>query len=185
MKELKKVCCICGMGDLPSDPVVKTYVFGKMSFDVCSKCVSQKICPQCRGRGEILVKKAGQPATVQVCDLCFGSGFVEYSASTTFDLETQKMVKVPAWVYENLRQLKLQIERKPTTITTEIASPKFCPKCGEPMESIKMKYEYVKCPKCGYTQQKINFSVGGSMALGIVIGLGAAILLSYLSNAKT
>lgn len=185
MKDFKKLCCICSVGDLSLDPVVKTYTFGKMSFEVCSKCVSQKICPQCHGRGEILLKKAGQPATIQVCDLCLGSGFVEYSTSKAFDLETQKMVKLPAWAYDNLRQAKLQIERRGINMGAELVSPKICPKCGKPMESIKVKYEYVKCPKCGYTQQKINFSVGSNIALGIIIGLGTAALLSYLNDRNT
>ena len=53
------------------------------------------------------------------------------------------------------------------------------------MKFVKVKFEYAKCPKCGYTQKKIDFSVGGSIALGIIIGLGAAALLDYLRNTNT
>ena len=182
--QTKKICCTCGARNSQMGAVVKTYSLKNGKFDVCLKCVSKKICPQCRGRGEILVKrKEDKPASIQTCSSCSGTGVIEYIQPNAINLEVPKMVKIPSWVYENLRQAKLQVERKGIAIP-KIISPQECPNCKNQLESVRAQFEYIKCPECGYTQKRMELSAGGNIALGIIIGLGAAALLNYLSDTK-
>lgn len=186
MKKFNKKCIICGAGEHPLDPAVKRYVFRNdkrnLQFYICDECASQKVCPQCWGRGEIALKKGHKPMKIEVCDLCFGSGTLDYRKSKTQNLEDYKMIKVPSWVYDNLKQTKLVLERKRLIPDTTLTSPDICPRCKKPMEILKVKYEYKKCLSCGYTQQKINFATAGNIALGMIISLGAAALWQHLSE---
>ena len=175
-----KTCFICTAGDYPSDPPVRQYTWGDHSFYVCDDCATKKICPQCWGRGEIAVKKPGKPFGILVCDLCRGSGYVEYNERS--DPEEYKMIKVPAWVYNNLKQTRIAMERHRLNPKKDLTALKNCPACNTEMKNFKLKYEYDVCEKCGYTQQRIDLSATGHIALGIIIGLGAAALWKYLSK---
>ena len=79
-----KKCFICGRFEGEIEGLkVKTYIFhssisGETPFEVCSKCVSEKTCPRCWGNKRIGVRDKRGSAT-EICDICFGEGFVEYS----------------------------------------------------------------------------------------------------------
>lgn len=182
VRNTNRICIVCGGGEHHLDPPVKKYKFNKSQFYVCNECAAQKICPQCRGRGEIALKERGDPVKIQTCDLCFGTGSVNYRTSLSPNLEDYKMIKVPAWVYDNLKQTKIALERKRVALNPDLTAPDICPRCGERMETLNLKYEYNKCLTCGYTQQRIDFSATGHIALGIIIGLGAAALWHYITE---
>ncbi|GAH39890.1 unnamed protein product, partial [marine sediment metagenome] len=146
--------------------------------------VGLKVCPQCWGRGEIAIKRGSKPLKIELCDMCYGSGTIEYKKSKPPNLEDYKMIKVPAWVYDNLKQAKLAIERKKLSIKSDFTSSNKCPRCKKPMETFKARFEYNRCLNCGYTQQKIDLSAAGNIALGIIIGLSTAALWQYLSDVK-
>lgn len=59
--------------------------------------------------------------------------------------------------------------------------PITCPKCGEKMSGISVTAEHWECNNCGYTQSGIKLGLGGSLALGAVIGVGLTALLWWLS----
>lgn len=59
--------------------------------------------------------------------------------------------------------------------------PITCPKCGEKMSGISVTAEHWECNSCGYTQDGIKLGLGGSLALGAVIGAGLTALLWWLS----
>lgn len=59
--------------------------------------------------------------------------------------------------------------------------PITCPKCGEKMSGISVTAEHWECNNCGYTQSGIKLGLGGSLALGSVIGVGLTALLWWLS----
>jgi predicted Zn-ribbon and HTH transcriptional regulator len=182
----QKECKICGAGTHSVDPPVQTIKTDKGSFDVCADCITKKICPQCIGNGTIFLKRGTAPAAVEKCDLCFGTGTYGYSnpLSTTEYLEDYKIIKVPTWVYNNLKQSKMLIERKKQYLNPTIVSPTRCPKCNHSMDSIKAKFEYFTCPNCHYTQQKVDLNASGNIALGFIIGLGVAALINSLSEDK-
>lgn len=182
MNRVRKICRVCGTGGHHLDTPVMKYTFKNKQFYVCRECTTQKICPQCQGRGEVAHKSRSAAVKIETCDVCLGSGSVNYSASVRPNLENYKMIKVPAWVYDNLKQTKIALERKRVELNPDLTSPDLCPRCGDSMETLNLKYEYNKCLSCGYTQQKIDFSTTGHIALGIVIGLGAAALWRYLAE---
>lgn len=60
--------------------------------------------------------------------------------------------------------------------------PITCPKCARKMSGVSVTAEHWECPNCGYTQSGIRLGVGGSLALGAVIGAGLTALLWWLSS---
>lgn len=57
-----------------------------------------------------------------------------------------------------------------------------CPKCGKKMLGISVTAEHWECHNCGYSQNGIKLGLGGSLALGAVIGVGLTALLWWLSS---
>ena len=57
-----------------------------------------------------------------------------------------------------------------------------CPKCGKKMLGISVTAEHWECHNCGYSQDGIKLGLGGSLALGAVIGVGLTALLWWLSS---
>lgn len=62
--------------------------------------------------------------------------------------------------------------------------PVVCPKCGKRMSGISVTAEHWECNSCGYSQDGIKLGVGGSIALGAIVGVGLTALLWYLSTRK-
>lgn len=60
--------------------------------------------------------------------------------------------------------------------------PVHCPKCGKAMSGVSVTAEHWECHRCGYTQDGIKLGLGGSLALGAVIGAGLTALLWWLSS---
>lgn len=60
--------------------------------------------------------------------------------------------------------------------------PITCPKCAKVMSGVSMTAEHWECRNCGYTQDGIKLGLGGSLALGAIIGAGLTALLWYLSS---
>ena len=62
------------------------------------------------------------------------------------------------------------------------SSPIPCPKCSKTMSGVSVTASHWECPNCGYTQDGIKLGMGGSLALGAVIGVGLTALLWWLSS---
>lgn len=60
--------------------------------------------------------------------------------------------------------------------------PVSCPECGKRMSGISVTAEHWECHNCGYSQTGIKLGIGGSLALGAVIGAGLTALLWWLSS---
>lgn len=55
-------------------------------------------------------------------------------------------------------------------------------KSGKKMLGISVTAEHWECHNCGYSQDGIKLGLGGSLALGAVIGVGLTALLWWLSS---
>ncbi len=64
-------------------------------------------------------------------------------------------------------------------------TPENCPECGSEMNSIELRLGYYNCPNsnCNFKYPKIDIGLGGSIALGTLVGLGIAGLI-YLITKK-
>lgn len=94
--------------------------------------------------------------------------------------ETYKTIKVPKWVYENAKEVELLLMRKGVeNLPAKVLSPQECPICSSTMESDQGDDGYVRCERCGYTQQKFDAKVNG-IVLGTAIGMGLIYLLNIM-----
>jgi len=94
-----------------------------------------------------------------------------------------KSIRVPAWVYNNWGKAENALAKKGLDALPEkILAPQKCPVCNSNLKSVNLKYEYLSCPKCNYTQQ--NFSTSSNFLGGVLLGLGIAVLLDALSKEK-
>jgi hypothetical protein len=71
-----------------------------------------------------------------------------------------------------LRNGIIQVEKLPVP----------CPKCGKKMPGISVTTEHRECHNCGYSQEGIKLGLGGTLALGAVIGAGLTALLWWLNT---
>ena len=103
------------------------------------------------------------------------------------DIEAYKTIKVPLWVYANAKEAELMLLRKGLERLPEILEPQHCPLCKSelyphPEEDQKeqegLKYDYLRCSHCGYTQRR--FEEAGEPSLGEAIGIGLVYLLNKL-----
>ncbi len=91
-----------------------------------------------------------------------------------------KTIKVPKWVYENAKEAELTLMRKGFgNLPTKVLSPKECPICSSTLQAGEEDDEYVRCKRCGYTQQKFDPKVNG-IVLGTAVGVGLIYLLNIL-----
>ena len=58
----------------------------------------------------------------------------------------------------------------------------ICPQCGKPINGVKITYEHINCPSCGYQENNAAVSAVGVFALGAIIALGAAALMNMLAE---
>ncbi len=94
-----------------------------------------------------------------------------------------KNIKIPESTYEAVKRAQMELVNHGLgNIPSELV--KKCPFCETTMGSIIVGYSYAECPKCHYQQQQFNLNAGGTFALGIVIGLGVAALVSRLNEEK-
>ena len=94
-----------------------------------------------------------------------------------------RSIKVPAWVYQNIQQAELSLQRKGLeNLPQEVIAPTQCPVCRMGLEVFEAKYEYRHCPQCGYMQQ--DFTAASNFFLGVVVGLGLALLLNALTEGE-
>ena len=96
-----------------------------------------------------------------------------------------KAIKIPKDAYDSLKDLKKAIIQKGTnSIDKDFANftPKYCPNCKTKLKNFESKFAYYQCPKCGFKVPKINIGLGGSLALGSLIGLGVAGIIYLLTK---
>jgi ribosomal protein S27E len=95
-------------------------------------------------------------------------------------------IKIPEPLYENARILRQHaFEAGFGQIPTQITSPTKCPLCEGSLESFQAAYQYVRCAKCGYSQQQLAAGGSGTLGLGIIIGLGLAALAHMISESES
>lgn len=94
-----------------------------------------------------------------------------------------KSVKIPEWAYENVLAARGELARRGlNALDPDVLAPPTCPRCKGPVELAAQK---VQCHACGYRQEAVMESAGGggaSLALGVLIGLGIAALLSSIDG---
>lgn len=106
--------------------------------------------------------------------------------ATLKDVEAYKTIKVPLWVYENAKEVELALIKKGIEkIPPEVLEPRRCPICKselEPFKTEKKENEYLRCPHCGYTQQRFGSKERffESIVLGTAIGMGLVYFLNAL-----
>ena len=96
-----------------------------------------------------------------------------------------KGIKVPKDVYDDLNELKEIIIRNGlSSISNDFISyvPKKCPKCRTEMDSVEVKFGYHHCPNCEFKYPEIKLGLGGSLAIGTLIGLGIAGIIYLLTR---
>jgi len=94
-------------------------------------------------------------------------------------------IKVPRDTYESLKDLKnVIIQQGLNSVSDELINytPKYCPKCGSEMESIEVKAGFHYCTNCKFKFPKFELGLGGSLALGTLIGLGIAGIIYLLTK---
>jgi hypothetical protein len=102
------------------------------------------------------------------------------------DVEAYKTIKVPLWVYENAKQVELLLLRKGLGRLPEtVLEPAHCPNCKSELqlfqqdeERLRLRYDYLRCSHCGYTQPR--FEASGEPSLGTAIGIGLVYLLNTM-----
>ncbi|MHA1149164.1 MAG: hypothetical protein ACTSR8_13070 [Promethearchaeota archaeon] len=96
-----------------------------------------------------------------------------------------KAIKVPEDTYESLKDLKKLIVHKGLNSLNgnfKDYIPKKCPECGISFEKFELKWGYYRCPNCSFKYPKFKMGLGGSLALGGLIGLGVAGLIYLLTK---
>lgn len=96
-----------------------------------------------------------------------------------------KGIKVPEEVYEDLNELKEIIIRNGlSSISNDFINyvPKSCPKCNTEMDSVEVNLGYHHCPNCEFKYPEIKLGLGGSLAIGTLIGLGIAGIIYLLTR---
>lgn len=96
-----------------------------------------------------------------------------------------RAIKVKKDTYESLQELKKVIVQKGlNSLSDNIIdySPKFCPECGNLIDSADIRNQFLKCPSCSFKYPKFDLGLGGSLALGTLIGLGIAALIYLLTK---
>ncbi len=100
------------------------------------------------------------------------------------DVEAYKTIKVPLWVYENAKEAELALIKKGVTqVPGDVRDPQTCPICKsglDPFVTEKRAHEYLRCPHCGYTQQRFTDRAGEGIVLGTAIGMGLVYFLHGL-----
>jgi len=95
-------------------------------------------------------------------------------------------IKVPKEVHDDLSELKeIIIQNGLSSISNDFINyvPKNCPKCNTEMDSVEISLGYHHCPNCEFKYPEIKLGLGGSLAIGTLIGLGIAGII-YLLNRK-
>lgn len=103
----------------------------------------------------------------------------------TRDIEAYKTIKVPLWVYQNAKEVELALSKKGLErIPPQVLEPQSCPICKSDLEPFKTEKEneYLRCPHCGYTQQRFESKewVSKEIVLGTAIGMGLVYFLNAL-----
>lgn len=96
-----------------------------------------------------------------------------------------RAIKVKKDTYESLQELKKVIVQKGlNSLSDNIIdyTPKHCPECGAEMDSVEVSIKYHNCPNCSFKYPKFKLGLGGSLALGTLIGLGIAGLIYLLTK---
>jgi len=96
-----------------------------------------------------------------------------------------RTIKVKKETYESLQELKKVIVQKGlNSLSDNIIEykPKYCPECGKLMDKADVENEFLKCPECSFKYPKFDLGLGGSLALGTLIGLGIAGLIYLLTK---
>jgi len=101
--------------------------------------------------------------------------------------EDYKAIKVHKNTYESLQELKkVIVQNGLKSLSNDVIDyiPHNCPECGIEMDSIELQLGYYNCPnsKCNFKYPKIVIGLGGSIALGTLIGLGIAGLIYLLTR---
>ena len=92
-----------------------------------------------------------------------------------------KNIKIPEATYDAVRRAQVELVKNGVNnVPSEIMHK--CPFCKTNLNTITTNYSYAECPKCNFQQQQFNVNAGGTFALGIVIGLGVAALISALGK---
>ncbi len=96
-----------------------------------------------------------------------------------------KAIKIPEETYNSLKELKKVIIQKGlNSFSNDFISynPQYCPECGDEMDSVEIKFGFYDCPNCQFKYPEIKLGLGGSIALGTLIGLGIAGLIYLLAK---
>ena len=105
------------------------------------------------------------------------------------DVEAYKTIKVPLWVYENAKEVELALIKKGVgQIPGDVREPHACPICRSDLETFvteKRSHEYLRCPHCGYTQQRFTDRSGEGIVLGTAIGMGLVYFLNGLFGSSS
>lgn len=93
----------------------------------------------------------------------------------------QNVVKIPDWVEKNGEDVKKKlINEGLNSLPTDITNPEQCPICENSLDKFKLHYEYLKCKKCGYSQQL--FATTSNFSKGIIFGIGIAATIYLLKK---
>lgn len=96
-----------------------------------------------------------------------------------------KAIKIPTETYDSLKGLKkIIIQKGLNSLSEDLIDyvPNNCPECGTEMNSAEIKLGYHFCPNCQFKYPEIKLGLGGSLALGTLIGLGIAGLIYLLTK---
>jgi len=96
-------------------------------------------------------------------------------------------IKVREDTYDSLTELKkVIVQRGLNSLSDDIIhyTPKKCPICGTETDLLEIKVGYQQCPSCSFKSPKFEIGLGGSLALGTLIGLGIAGLIYLLTQDK-
>lgn len=106
-------------------------------------------------------------------------------------LEAYRTIKVPQWVYADLKQATAKMQssavmvapRRPA-LDPQVLAPRECPVCRSEMKELSagLKYEYRHCGQCGYTAQDLTATASANFFGGVVIGVGLTLLLKMLAD---
>lgn len=109
--------------------------------------------------------------------------------SDEYNIEKRKYrgIKVPEDTYENINALKeIILQKGLNSLSKDFINytPQRCPKCNTEMDSAEITIGSYHCPNpdCHFEYPKFKLGLGGSLAMGTLIGLMIAGIIYLLTK---
>ncbi len=92
-----------------------------------------------------------------------------------------KTIKIPEPTYNAIKKAQIELANVGIrNIPDEIVEK--CPFCDTTLNSVAINYQYAECPKCHYQHQTFNIGTKGTLAIGIIVGIGVAAFIYSMRN---